>query len=136
MTKLKTKAEMVAAIRALRDLPDVVPTVNYIADMVERELAPTMRDIGQKGGRVSASRPGFLADIGRKGGLANAGKGREYFVEMGRKGGAALKASHGHDHFVELGRKGGAAAVAANPDLADRMHAGKLKAARGRTGQS
>jgi general stress protein YciG len=51
--------------------------------------------------------PEFFREIGRKGGQAIKDRGLDYLREIGRLGGEATKARHGAAHYAEIGRKGG-----------------------------
>lgn len=45
-------------------------------------------------------------EMGRKGGAVSRERGTD-FVELGRRGGEATKASHDKDHFAQIGKRGG-----------------------------
>jgi general stress protein YciG len=62
-----------------------------------------------KGGQAVKAKygPEFFREIGRKGGQAIKDRGLDYLREIGRLGGEATKARHGAAHYAEIGRKGG-----------------------------
>ncbi|MDE3076644.1 MAG: general stress protein [Chloroflexota bacterium] len=63
---------------------------------------------GRNGGKAVRAKYGveFFREIGRKGGNALKSLGANY-VELGRSGGEVTKARHGSAHYAEIGRKGG-----------------------------
>ena len=71
-----------------------------------RTVATGERD---KGGNAVKAKygPEFFREIGRKGGQAIKDRGVEYLRDIGRQGGEATKARHGSAHYAEIGRKGG-----------------------------
>jgi len=63
---------------------------------------------GRNGGKAVRAKYGveFFREIGRKGGNALKERGADY-TELGRSGGEVTKARHGSAHYAEIGRKGG-----------------------------
>lgn len=52
--------------------------------------------------------PNYYREIGRKGGLALKEKyGSKHFSEMGKKGGNSTKNKHDTDYYSTIGKKGG-----------------------------
>ncbi len=52
----------------------------------------------------------YYRELGRKGGVSVRGKhGIEHYVRIGRKGGEQTKARYGAEHYARIGRLGGKA---------------------------
>jgi len=51
--------------------------------------------------------PDFFREIGRKGGEAIRDRGVDHLREIGRLGGQATMQRHGAEHYAQIGRKGG-----------------------------
>ena len=76
----------------------------------KRESRQPRSEGGNSGKAVLAKYgPEFFRQIGRKGGQAIKDRGLDYRREIGRNGGETTKARHGRQHFSEIGRKGGQA---------------------------
>jgi len=64
----------------------------------------------QKTATSGKKSPEFYAQIGKKGGEAVREKlGSAFFAEIGKKGGEAVKRKHGPDYYSNIGKKGGEA---------------------------
>ena len=74
-----------------------------------RRKALSVREAGRKGGEKTARRGSeFYREIGKKGGRSRASElGSAGFKQLGQRGGKAV--SQDHVHMVEIGRKGGQA---------------------------
>lgn len=68
------------------------------------------REAGRKGGITTKAKygPEYYKQLGKKGGDAMKARGPEYFVALGRMGGTKVRDEKGSAHFSEMGRKGGA----------------------------
>lgn len=76
-----------------------------------KEAAALTARIGELEAELATAKKKMtVAEAGRLGGLEVAKRGREFFREIGRKGGAAVKKSMGPEFFRAIGRKGGYAA--------------------------
>ncbi|MHB8620125.1 MAG: general stress protein [Chloroflexota bacterium] len=74
----------------------------------EPEVNDEQESRGKNGGKAVREKygPEFFREIGRKGGNALKERGANY-AELGRVGGQATKERHGSEHYAEIGRKGG-----------------------------
>ncbi len=79
-----------------------------MADTPTKTRKPRSGETARGGQAVKAKYgPEFFREIGRKGGQAIKDRGLDYLREIGRLGGEATKARHGAAHYAEIGRKGG-----------------------------
>jgi uncharacterized protein len=79
-----------------------------VADNQTKTRKPRSGETAKGGQAVKAKYgPEFFREIGRKGGQAIKDRGLDYLREIGRLGGEATKARHGAAHYAEIGRKGG-----------------------------
>ena len=76
--------------------------------MASEEQADPAISRGKNGGKAVREKYGveFFREIGRKGGNALKDRGVDY-VELGRVGGEVTKERHGSQHYADIGRKGG-----------------------------
>jgi uncharacterized protein len=78
-----------------------------MADGRQKRIRTRSTETANGGKAVKAKYgPEFFREIGRRGGLAIKGRGVEYLREIGKHGGET-KARLGREHYAEIGRQGG-----------------------------